>query len=305
MKTPPSSPTAHAGFIDDLRATWLALPGRRVAAERFAEIREDLVAVYDAELGVGAEQRAVETLVARWGAIEDALEAESRAFDAIVRELGPRWTADPIHANVDLLSALGRPRSEVLYTQAIRSLCARDRRLLRALLTSAAADWTRGVADEAWATAKVEAEELATIGRRDIILDLVIRLGPDLVVLENKVGVRDREQQLDDYAAWARQHVGDSARPPLLLYLTPTAAEPTAALEKDSWICVSYRTLAEAWRGELEAIDGPLADVLRLFLTSVLRHVVGVPPRIARREDKTRLLGYVQAAARGPNQSEN
>ncbi|HRG94678.1 MAG TPA: PD-(D/E)XK nuclease family protein [Polyangiaceae bacterium] len=275
----------------------------------FAALRSDLAEAHAREHPRGEDED-----VARLGAVWEGLVArafrEANHFDGLVRELGAALHTDPAAANVDLLELLKAARYEPHHTLVLGALIDPSRagvlgeRLLRALL--------RLVRDAGDAEAtelgrvKVSVEEARPLPgptSRTIIPDLVVELGEapsrTLLVLENKIGTVDHDQQLDRYRLWAEE---TPAARRYLVYLTPRGLPPTAVADTQThgWRSLSYADLAVAFRAELRAAEpGPWRDVLGLYLGTVMRHVVRRPlssPLPSTREARAALVPYLRAA---------
>ena len=74
------------------------------------------------------------------------------------------------------------------------------------------------------------------------------------MIIENKVGARESDGQLQQYEHIAEQWCGEYAdgTPPLLLFLTPQGRNPTSGTS-DTWLCLSYAQLASALRKTLRS----------------------------------------------------
>ncbi|MBL0196961.1 MAG: PD-(D/E)XK nuclease family protein [Myxococcales bacterium] len=274
----------------------------------FAALRRDLVEAHAREHPRG-EDEDVARLGAVWERLVESAFREANHFDGLVQELGTALHTDPAAANVDLLELLGRATYEPHHTRVLGALIDPQRagalgeRLLGALLRLVR-DAGHEEATEL-SMAKVRVEEAQTLPgptSRTIIPDLVVELGEGpsrtLLVLENKIGTVDHDQQLDAYRLWAEE---TPAARRYLVYLTPRGLAPTAVADTQThgWRSLSYADLAVAFRAELRAAEpGPWRDVLGLYLGTVMRHVVRRPldPLPSTREARAALVPYLRAA---------
>lgn len=86
-----------------------------------------------------------------------------------------------------------------------------------------------------------------------------IHAGPQkgLVVIENKVGSVESDQQHSKYEEKARSGAARMEPQPFLVFLTPKDTKP-ASSKSELWACVSYIRLAscprDVWRGKKKAV---------------------------------------------------
>lgn len=254
-----------------------------------------------------SEAEAVARLGAAWERLVEGAFREANQFDGLVRELGPALHADPAAAKVDLLELLKSERYEPHHTLVLGALINPERagvlgqRLLAALLRLVGEDLPENLTS-ALDGARVRVETGQTLADRTIIPDIVVEVGDapneTLLVLENKIGTVDHDQQLDNYRNWAQER---PAAKRVLVYLTPRGDGPKAVADREAhgWRCVSYADLAVAFRAELRAAaPGPWRDVLGLYLGTVMRHVVRRPlsPLPTSRAARAALVPYLRAA---------
>jgi len=286
---------------DLLAAHGLEFPELDLGAA-FNRVRGELSVAWGAEMAAeGSDAALVAELEKVWPALIEKAYEPVKDFDPLLAKLD--LTTEPSGMTVDLLGIAGRERDEVCHTQVIAGLMTAsgsgsdDLRvaLLRAFLEAAGVhtdDWT----DDVIGKATVTAEEEQTVGKRTIRLDLVVRIGDALVVIENKVDARDAENQLDGYANWAK---GERAAETLLIYLTPGGVPPSKLKGKQAWRTMSYSDLATAWRRVLARTtsSGPWVETLRLYLATITRHIHRITlKRGLAPSDKLPLLPYLRAA---------
>jgi len=133
----------------------------------------------------------------------------------------------------------------------------------------------------------------------DFVIEIPTSPSETWVVVENKIDHHDTEGQLDDYAELADvRHGGVVHR----IFLTPDGHAPEMAANPERWQCMSYRTLALAWREVLaqNEADDAWTWMLRFYLGTVVQEIVGI--RLRERlspPQRATVIDYLEAATKG------
>lgn len=213
------------------------------------------------------------------------------------------WGLVPLDSTLDLLSPLGKARSEVMHTQCLAYLLDHRAphglgiRCLRELLALLGRhipgedvfEQLGRENNERLRRISVYAERCveslpdrgnATEERRcDIWLELIEEGRSVVVIIENKVDAGEHGSQLSSYEQavwqWARQNrrLSFDAK---LIFLTPNGRPPDGQADQQLWVAIGYKELAAALAQAGRDAPEPGRTFLMLYVSTILKYVLGI-----------------------------
>ncbi|NOQ36795.1 MAG: hypothetical protein GQ569_13025 [Methylococcaceae bacterium] len=177
--------------------------------------------------------------------------------------------------NFNVFSALGVTRKEIIQSRFLAYLLDPNQQHCQSFIFLNSFLKQIGIPEIDTAQAKyirVSTEHAAgeSLGR----MDIVIACQPNwLIVIENKIGAGEAEQQLARYAKWLNNQQGYSLKK--LIFLTPTAHESVTGKKVD-YLRLSYLDLADAFISLVDKINAESIKVVLMQYITTCKLIGGV-----------------------------